>query len=83
MWDKLPYDVPVVTISHALELLRSRNGDVLFMSECEGFQGTCHLPINGEKIEGFVAAADAKELADRIAYEWYEGWKLALENLYI
>ena len=83
MWDRLPHDVPVVTISQALELLKSRKGDVLFMSECEGFHATCHLPINGENVEGFVAKADPKELADRIAYEWYEGWKLLQENRYL
>ena len=82
MWDRLPHDVPAVTISQALELLKSRKGDVLFMSECEGFHATCYLPINGEKVEGFVAKADPKELADRIAYEWYEGWKLLQENRY-
>ena len=83
MWDRFLCDIPDVTISKALELLNSHNGDVLFMSECEGFHATCDLPINGERIEGFVAKADAKELADRIKYEWYEGWKLSLENRYI
>ena len=67
MWDRFPCDIPDVTISKALELLNSHNGDVLFMSECEGFHATCDLPINGERIEGFVAKADAKELADPIA----------------
>ena len=83
MWDRIPCDVPVVTISKALELLKSLNGNVLFMSESEGFHATCHLTINGENVEGFVAKANPKELADRIAYEWYEGWKLSLENRYI
>ena len=83
MWDRLPDHVPVVTISQALELLKSLDETVLFMSECEGFHATCHLPINGENVEGFVAKADPKELAERIAYEWYEGWKLSKGNKYI
>lgn len=83
MWDKLPVDVPVVTFAKALELLKSCHGNVLFMSECKGFQAMCHLPIQGEKLEGFVAVADSKQLADRISYEWYEGAKLFLENRYI
>lgn len=83
MWDRLPLDAPVVTFAKALELLKSCHGNVLFMSECKGFHATCHLPIQGEKIEGFVAMADSNQLADRISYEWYESAKLFLENRYI
>ena len=83
MWDKLPYDVPVVTFSKALELLKSRKGDVLFMSECEDCPTTCHFTFNGEKMKGVVGRANACELAERISYEWREGARLFLENRYL
>lgn len=84
MWDKLPCSVPIVKFAKALELLKSFESDVFFMSECKGFRATCHLTVNGENIEGFVGKANAHELADRIFKVWYEDSRMTdAEDCYL
>lgn len=76
LWEKM--SMPVVTVREALRLLRSREGTVLFLSESEISGNSGELYLHGREIYDFVAMADTHELADRIEYEWFENWRLAL-----
>ena len=80
LWDKMSPDLPEVNVREALKKLRSREGRVLFMSEPESSGNPGGLIHHGREIHDFVAMADARELADRVEYEWFEGWRLALED---
>ncbi len=77
LWEKM--SMPSVAFREALELLRTREGTVLFLSESEMSDNDGALYLHGREIYDFVAMADARELADRIEYEWFEGWRLMLE----
>jgi hypothetical protein len=79
LWDKLSPDLPVVDFDTALSLLRSRTGTVLFMSESESSRKPCALVYHGRQVCDFVAMADARELADRVEYEWREFSRLFAE----
>lgn len=72
LWDKLSPDLPVADFDTALSLLRGREGTVLFMSESEITGKPCALLHKGREVCDFVAMADARELADRVEYEWKE-----------
>ncbi len=78
LWDKM--SMPSVNFRKALELLRARKGSVLFMSEPEISGHDAALYLHGRETYDFVAIADARELADRIEYEWFESWRWALEG---
>lgn len=80
IWDKITNKAKVTSIGQSLEQLRSKAGNVLFMSEGKDFKGSCHMIFNSEEIQGFVARANAKELAEKISYEWYESVKQYLES---
>ena len=82
MWDRMPLEYPKVSFAEALALLREKHGDVLFMSEDEKHPWPCELVYNKEKIKGFIAKADALELADLIEYEWLNCYKLAAQYMY-
>ena len=82
MWDRMPSEYHIISISKARESLKDKSVDVLFMSEKKGFGGTCRLVLENEMIEGFVAKTDAAELAKLIEYEWYTGWKAFWEERY-
>lgn len=79
LWEKLSPDLPAVDLDTALSLLRGRQGTVLFMSESEITGKPCALLHRGREVCDFVAMADARELADRIAYEWKEFPRLTRE----
>ena len=79
LWDKMSPDLPVADFSTALSLLRGREGTVLFMSESEITGKPCALLHHGRHVCDFVAMADARELADRIEYEWLEYPRLTKE----
>jgi len=83
LWDKMSPDLPAVNVREALKILRSREGRVLFMSEPEISGNPGGLIHHGREIRDFVAMVDPRELADRIEYEWFEGWRLALESGYL
>lgn len=79
LWEKMSPDLPVADFDTALSLLRSQTGTVLFMSESESSHKPCGLIRYGREVRDFVAMADAKELADRIEYEWREYPRLTRE----
>ena len=79
LWEKMSPDLPVADFDTALFLLRSQTGTVLFMSESESSHKPCGLIRHGREVRDFVAMADAKELADRIEYEWREYPRLMRE----
>ena len=79
LWEKLSPDLPVVNFDTALSRLREREGTVLFMSESEITGKPCALLHKGRAVCDFVAMADARELADRVEYEWKEFPRLARE----
>ena len=79
LWDKMSPDLPVADLNTALARLREREGIVLFMSESEITGKPCALRHRGREVCDFVAMADARELADRIEYEWREYPRLTRE----
>lgn len=79
LWEKLSPDLPVVDFDTALSRLREREGTVLFMSESEITGKPCALLHKGRAVCDFVAMADARELADRVEYEWKEFPRLVRE----
>lgn len=82
MWDRMPF-YQTISFSKAIQLLKSYNGEILFMSESEKYP-YCHgIVFNGKEHKGVAAKANAAELAERIAFEWYEGWRLMSENMYL
>ncbi len=83
IWDKMSPDLSVVTVKDALNLLRSREGTVLFISEPEISGNPGGLIHHGRQVHDYVAMADPQELADRIEYEWFEGHRLFLEDCYL
>ena len=83
LWDKMSPDLPEVNIRNALNLLRTREDTVLFMSESEISGNPGGLIHRGRQVHDYVAMADPHELADRIEYEWFEGHRLFLEDCYL
>lgn len=80
LWDKMSPDMPEVSFTEALSLLRSRQGSVLIMSESEDSHKPCSLVHHGRPMSDFVAIVDPLELADRIEYEWLESARLLWEE---
>lgn len=82
MWDKMRPEYPTVSFRAALALLRSLPGEVLFLSEGPNYPHACELRLEGQKYPHFVAAADARELADLIEFEWMEDARLSMNMQY-
>ncbi|MBE6617877.1 MAG: hypothetical protein E7627_08080 [Ruminococcaceae bacterium] len=82
MWDKMSTYFSAISQTSAIEFLKGIDRDVLFMSEGEDFNGSCHLKLGGQLHKGFLARGNAKELAELIEYEWRESWKQAIQDQY-
>ncbi len=63
-WERLYPEYEEVSFADALSLLRRRSGPVIFMGEYGPGKKEC------------LGLAEAGELADRIAWEWYEDYRL-------
>lgn len=81
MWDKMPTKYPYIPFDDAINLLKSIDGDVLFMAEDKTFHNG-YLFYNNEKIANFIAKSNANELAELIEYEWYESYRLAEQDMH-
>lgn len=64
MWEKITLNHVDVSMTEALSFLSEHTGSVLFM--CEDDERGCFQEADRK---GFVAKADAKQLATRIEYE--------------
>ena len=82
MWDKMNTAFPRVSMKEALAFLRQRNDDVLFMSEDVSHHAPRHLFFKNEKYIGFVAQAESDALAALIEKEWFEDYRLGMQNMY-
>ena len=82
MWDKMDTAFPGVSMKEALAFLLEHNSDVLFMSEGISHHAPRHLFFQGKKHIGFVAQAASKELAALIEKEWFEDYRLEMQNMY-
>lgn len=74
IWEKLIPDFYNVSMTDAIAFLKERSGMAYFITE-RGNTAYCQL-VN------FIAAADALILAERIAQEWYDDYRLAAQNMY-
>ena len=83
MWDRFPKAYPCVTFREALAMLRQLPGQVLFLSEGPDYPYARKLQWDGREIPHFSAIVDAKELADRIEYEWIESARLFQDMCYL
>lgn len=82
LWDKTDTAFLRVSIKEALAFLIQCNSDVLFMSESISHHASRHLFLQGEKHIGFVAQAASKELAALIEEEWFDSYRLGMQNMY-
>lgn len=81
LWELM--DHRAISFAKSLEFLRTMQGDVYVMSENEG-KPDCHgIEIDGVEYKGGVAKMDAAELADIIEFEWNEGWRLSVLDMYL
>lgn len=76
-WDRMNPKFPYVSMTEALAFLREQTGSVFFMGET-GEDGSW----KSRRVVDFIAEADAHALAERIEREWYDGCRLAMENMY-
>lgn len=83
MWDRMRPECPTISFQNALALLRRLPGEVLFLSEGPDYPSACALKLEGKPFPHFIAAADARELADLIEYEWMEEARLFPEDCYL
>lgn len=83
MWDRMRPEYPTVSFRDALALLQTLPGEVLFLSEGPDYPDACALELEGEQFLHFIAAADARALAEQIEYEWMEDARLFAENRYL
>lgn len=69
MWDRLIPGSCAIRFADALARLKNNTGEVLFLTESTqcGTRQFCRLNNRDE----FAAAADGKDLAQCISYEWY------------
>ena len=78
MWDKMPTKHPNISFDDALDLLKSIDGNTLFMAE----ENNGVLFYNNEKITNFIAKSNADALAELIEFEWYESYRLAEQDMH-
>ena len=76
-WDRMGSKYPYVSMEEALAFLRGHSGPVLFMGET-GAEGSWE----GKRVVDFIAEADAHDLAAKIDQEWYDSYRLAMQDMY-
>lgn len=76
-WDRMGRKYPYVSMDEALAFLREHCGSVYFMGE-KGEDG----PWRGKRIVDFIAETDAHSLAQTIEKEWFDSYRLAMQNMY-
>jgi hypothetical protein len=76
-WDRMGSKFPCVSMEEALAFLREHSGPVFFMGEKseDGFW-------RGKRVVDFIAEADAHDLAAKIDQEWYDSYRLAMQDMY-
>lgn len=81
MWDRMIQSAHEISFADALARLKSKTTEVLFLTESSqcGTQQFCRLNSQSE----FVAAADAKALAECISYEWFTEHELFEQGCYL
>ncbi len=79
LWELTEY--PEIPFDKALNVLRAFKGDIFFMSE--NWNDYYGFRIDGTEYRGVVVKANARELADIIEFEWYEGWRLSAINMHL
>lgn len=75
-WDRMSRKYHV-SMAEALTFLREHSGPVLFMGE-KGVDGFGQ----GKRVVDFIAEADAHILAEKIEQEWYDSYRLAMQDMY-
>ena len=76
-WDRMGPKYPCVSMEEALAFLRGHNGPVLCMGE-KSEDGSWH----GKRVVDFIAEVDAHDLATKIDQEWYDSYRLAMQDMY-
>lgn len=82
MWERFPPDVPYATMEEALSFLRTRTDSVYLISEAANHHSHPRLSIAGVHHTNFAALCNATELADLIKHEWFEDYRLSMQNMY-
>ena len=81
LWEMMDYQE--ISFDQALALLRTLPGEVYAMTENESARCCNWIKLNGVEYKGGVARMDARALADRIEFEWYEEWRLSALDMYL
>ncbi len=74
MWERMSQNSSNVSMKEAVAFLKEHSGSVFFITE-RGNPACCQLV-------DFIAEADAHILADRIEQEWYDDYRLEVQNMY-
>ena len=82
MWDRMRPEYPSVSFRAALDLLKSIDGDVLFMSEGALYPHARDLYYNGKEYKHFIAKTNTAALADLIEFEWFDEARLSMQDMY-
>ena len=82
LWGRMRKDLPIVSMKEALAVLREHKGAVRFLSEGPSCCAERRLLLRDQKYVGFAAEAKPEELADLIEEEWFESYRLAMEDRY-
>ena len=81
MWDRMP-TYQNISFEDAINFLKTYNNDILLMSENESYPHCERLLLYNKEYKGFVAKANALELAELIYFEWYDSWRLISQYMY-
>ena len=76
-WDRMRRNFPCVSMDEALKFLRKHSGPVFFMGE-KGEDGFWR----GKRVVDFIAEADSHALAKKIEQEWYDSYRLAMQDMH-
>ena len=81
MWDRITKNDRVISFADALNLLRNKNEEVLFLTEDPKCRIYDFCELNKETY--FVAVSLAQELAECISYEWFTSYELIAQYCYL
>ena len=82
MWDRMSPELPSIPFREALAFLRVQKGNVRFLSDVTAYGTKRRLLLADCEYIGFAAEWTAGELADLIEEEWFESYRLGMQDCY-
>ncbi|MCH5279644.1 MAG: hypothetical protein J1E60_07650 [Christensenellaceae bacterium] len=81
MWERIIDDAHVISFVDALELLKGKSGEVLFLTEPPNELIGDFSKLNNKNV--YAAASTAQELAECIVHEWFTKYELFEQGCYL